>query len=96
MADELSRVVTIVPAAGLHARPASRVVQQAGEFESEIQIGRADSDETVSAKSMLSVSGLAAEQGEAVRLVADGPDAEQALDALEAILTTPEDGEDDE
>ena len=95
MAEELTRVITIVPEAGLHARPASRLVQRASEFESDIEIGRADSEETVSAQSMLSVSGLAAEQGEDVRLVAVGPDAEEALDALEEILTTPED-EDDE
>jgi phosphocarrier protein len=38
---------------------------------------------------MLSVTGLNVEHGESVRIVADGPDAADALDALAAILTTP-------
>ena len=40
---------------------------------------------------MLGVTGLGVRGGDDVRLVADGPDAEAALDALEAILSTPED-----
>ncbi|QSG05952.1 Phosphotransferase system HPr-related protein [Halapricum desulfuricans] len=86
----MERTVTIVPEAGLHARPASKLVETANEFESELQIAT-DGAEPVDARSMLAVSSMAAEQGEAVRLIADGPDAEAALDALEKVLTTPED-----
>jgi len=35
------------------------------------------------------VTGLGAKQGETLRLVAEGEDAKTALDALEALLTTP-------
>ena len=91
----MERTVEIVPEAGLHARPASQFVQTVNEYDAEITVGPADAgaDDMVMANSMLAVSGLGAKHGESVRLVAEGEDAESALDALEAVLTTPEDGE---
>lgn len=84
----MERTVEVVPEAGLHARPASEFVQAANEFDAEITVGR-PGEEGVSANSMLSVTGLNVEHGESVRLVAEGPDASEALDALEALLTSP-------
>jgi len=84
------RTITIVPEAGLHARPASKFVETANQFDADIQIAT-EGDDPVNARSMLSVSGLGVEHGEEVRLIADGEDAEAALDALETVLTTPED-----
>ncbi|WP_247004778.1 HPr family phosphocarrier protein [Halosolutus gelatinilyticus] len=86
----MERIITVVPEAGLHARPASEVVQTATEYESEVTIAPVDSEETVDARSMLAVAGLSIECGDEVRLVAEGADAETALDALVEILTTPE------
>jgi phosphocarrier protein len=94
----MRRVVTVVPEAGLHARPASRFVQTAGEFDAAVRVGRADEgdDGLVNAASMLAVTGLNVREGEEVLVVAEGPDEEAALDALAEILTTPEgDGADD-
>jgi phosphocarrier protein len=88
----MERTVTIVPEAGLHARPASKFVQTANEYDAKVQVGRLDGD-LVNAASMLAVTGLGAAKGEEVRLVAEGDDAEAALDALEAVLSTPEPGE---
>jgi len=86
----MERTVTVVPEAGLHARPASEFVRTANEFESELSVGRPDDgDELVRANSMLAVTGLNVRHGESVRIVADGPDAADALDALAAVLTTP-------
>ena len=85
----LERTVTVVPEAGLHARPASKFVETVNEYDAEIQIGTDDA-ELSPAGSMLVVTGLGVKSGEQVRLVASGDDAEAALDALEAVLTTPE------
>ena len=85
----MERTVEIVPEAGLHARPASKFVQTANEYDSTVEVGLSDGD-LVPANSMLSVTGLGAKHGDTVRLVADGDDAEAALDALEALLSTPE------
>ena len=84
------RVVTIVPEDGLHARPASKFVEAANEFDSTGKVGHVDGDQ-VNAASMLAVTGLGAAAGDEVRLTAEGEDAEAALDELERILTTPED-----
>ena len=89
----MERIVAVVPEAGLHARPASKFVQAANRFDSEITVGRADGDD-VSANSMLAVTGLNIEHGDEVRITAEGDDAEAALDKLESLLTTPVEDED--
>lgn len=91
----MERIVSVVPKDGLHARPASQFVETANSFDAEIQLGRADDDELVPAASMLAVTGLGVSHGEEVRLVADGDDAEAALDALEEVLSTPESGDEE-
>jgi phosphocarrier protein len=85
----VERTVTVVPEAGLHARPAAKFVETVNEYDAEVQIAPVDGD-FAPARSMLAVTGLGVKSGEQVRLVADGDDAEAALDALEAVLSTPE------
>jgi phosphocarrier protein len=85
----LERTVTVVPEAGLHARPASTFVETVNEYDAEVRIGTPD-DDLAPAGSMLVVTGLGVKSGEDVHLVADGEDAAEALDALEAVLSTPE------
>jgi phosphocarrier protein len=87
------RIVTVVPEAGLHARPASKFVATANEYDSDIEVGAADDGDLVDARSMLAVTSLGVGHDERVRLVAEGDDADAALDALEAVLSTPEDGD---
>ncbi|WP_129115834.1 phosphocarrier protein HPr [Halegenticoccus tardaugens] len=88
----MERVVTVVPEAGLHARPAAKFVETVQAFDSEVSIARADNEsDVVSAGSMIAVTSLGVRRGEDVRLVAEGDDAEAALDALEDVLSTPED-----
>ena len=89
----MERDVEIVPEAGLHARPASKFVQAVNEYDATVEVGLADGEKLVPANSMLAVTGLGAKHGDIVRLVAEGDDAQAALDALEALLSTPEDGE---
>jgi len=85
----IERTVTVVPENGLHARPASQLVEAANSHESQVTIGPADGD-SVNASSMLAVTSLGVETGEEARLTADGPDESAALDAIESILTTTE------
>ena len=90
----MERVVSVVPEAGLHARPASQFVETATEYDAETRVGpAADGADLVDARSMLAVTSLGVGHGEEVRLVAEGDDAEAALDALETVLSTPEAGE---
>lgn len=85
----IERTVTVVPEDGLHARPASKVVEAANDYESTVTITSADGD-SINAASMLAVTGLGVGPGDEVTLSADGPDEDEAIDQLESILTTPE------
>ncbi|MFP8951527.1 phosphocarrier protein HPr [Natrialbaceae archaeon A-arb3/5] len=85
----MERTVTVVPEDGLHARPAAKFVEAANEFDADVQIAPADG-ELVDAASMLAVTSLGVASGDDVRLVAEGDEAEPALDELESVLSTPE------
>jgi phosphocarrier protein HPr len=91
------RTVTVVPEAGLHARPASEFVQTANEYDCDLRVGATDNggEDLVDARSMLAVTSLGVGHDEQVRLAAEGDNAAVALDALERVLSTPEedDGE---
>lgn len=86
----MERVVTVEQEAGLHARPAAAFVETANRFDSEVTVAPESGGSPVDAGSMLAVTGLGVEQGETVQLVAEGPDAETALDALADLLSRPE------
>lgn len=78
------RSVQIVNKHGLHARPAAEMVKAASRFKSDITISRDDLE--VNGKSIMGVMMLAAEYGASITLRAVGPDAEDALDALVALV----------
>lgn len=87
----MERTVKIVPEAGLHARPASKFVETVGEYEADIKISDSSTDEEpVDARSMLAVTSLGLKQGDKMKIEAEGNDAEEVLDALEEVITTPE------
>jgi phosphocarrier protein len=76
--------VKIVNKLGIHARPAAEIVKTSSRFKSSITMIRDDLE--VNAKSIMGVMMLAAEQGAVITLRAEGPDADAALDALEALI----------
>ena len=80
----LERNVTIANKLGLHARAASKLVKAANQFAStlRIQIG----DKVVDGKSIMSVMLLAATQGTHVVLRTEGPDEQQAMSAVVALI----------
>lgn len=77
--------LTVIDPSGLHARPAARFVQAASRFSSRIVI-RHDGREA-DAKSLIALLGMTIRPSSQIELVADGPDADEALAALVAELT---------
>lgn len=71
---------------GLHARPASKFVQTASTYESEITVSKADGDEEANAKSSIAVLSLGVEPGESITITAEGGDAERAVAALVELV----------
>ncbi|MDD2414002.1 MAG: HPr family phosphocarrier protein [Eubacteriaceae bacterium] len=75
---------TVTDPAGIHARPAGLLVKQAQPYASEVSIEK--EDKTANAKSMLSVMGLGAKNGDTVKVVAEGADEDNAIAELEAFF----------
>jgi phosphocarrier protein HPr len=71
---------TVIDPAGLHARPAAKVVQIASRFRSRIVLR--SGERTVDVKSLIALLGLTIRPLAEVTLTADGPDADDALAAL--------------
>lgn len=79
------REVTIVNSLGLHARPAAQLVRLASGFAADIELSNPDGL-AVNAKSIMGVMMLAAEQGCRIKVRADGPDADAAVDAMAQLV----------
>ena len=69
---------------GLHARAAARMVQVARNFASEVRLSREGAQ--VDGKNILDVLSLSCPRGTQVVLYASGPDAEEALQAIGALI----------
>jgi len=82
--DAIEREVEIVNRAGLHARPAAQFVKVAGRFAASIRVAKDGLE--VNGKSIMGVLMLAAEHGSRLRLIAEGTDAEDAVDALSDLV----------
>ena len=80
----VEKEVVIRNKAGIHARPASKLVQLANGFSSKIYIER--NSDRVNAKSILGIIALGAVQGTALKLVAEGEDEQEAVEALAKLI----------
>jgi phosphotransferase system HPr (HPr) family protein len=79
--------ITITHPSGLHARPASLFVQTANKFNSNIQVQNlTDNSNLVNAKSILSVLTLGVCQNHEIEIVAEGEDAQDAIEALKVLI----------
>ena len=71
---------TIVNEVGLHARPATFLIQKANEFKSSIWIEK--EERRVNAKSLLGVLSLGIDKNAVINIIADGDDEEKAVNTL--------------
>jgi phosphocarrier protein len=76
----IEKTVTVTNALGIHARPASMIVQAAGKYRSDVSL---EKDGTrADAKSIMNVMMLAASRGSTVTIRADGADEDEAVNAI--------------
>ena len=71
---------------GIHARPATRLVNLAMSFEAEIMLEAMG--KTVNLKSIMGLMSLGIYKGEEVRITASGHDGEKAVSALSEFIMT--------
>ena len=70
---------------GLHARPAALVVELAARHESDLRLAKAAGGAAVSARSLTGLMTLGARLGDELLATPSGPDAREAIDALEEL-----------
>lgn len=79
--------IPVTDPVGLHARPAALFSNLASQFESEIMIcNLSTAGDWANAKSILSVLTCGVLQGHLLGIRAEGPDEDQALQALERLV----------
>ena len=71
---------------GLHARPATFFIQKANEFKASVWVEK--EDRRVNAKSLLGVLSLGIVKGTPIKLIADGPDEKEAVEALFKMISS--------
>ena len=76
--------VEIINKLGLHARASAKLTQTASKFRCEVWLERAG--RRVNAKSIMGVMMLAAAKGATITVETQGPDAEDAMAALLALI----------
>ncbi|MEP6589815.1 MAG: HPr family phosphocarrier protein [Gemmatimonadota bacterium] len=80
----IERDAVIVNSLGMHARPAAQIVRLAATFNASLELEC--EGQSVNGKSIMGVMMLAAEQGATVRIRADGPDAEAAVQKVVELI----------
>ena len=75
-----TKTVSVVNHVGLHAHPATFLIQKANSFPCGIWIEK--EDRRVNAKSLLGVLSLGVGQGDTVKIIADGESENEAVDTL--------------
>jgi phosphocarrier protein HPr len=80
----LRRDVEIINKLGLHARASAKLSQLASQYRSDVWLSR--DGRRVNAKSIMGVMMLAAGKGSHIVIETEGPDEEEAMQALIALI----------
>jgi phosphocarrier protein len=79
-----TRETEIINKLGLHARASAKLTQLAGKFQCEVWMAKGT--RRINAKSIMGVMMLAAGKGSKVTIDTDGPDENEAMEALLALI----------
>ncbi len=85
MGEPLVREFEIINQRGLHARASAKFVQTVSGFQAEIRVEK--DGVSVGGTSIMGLMMLAASPGCCIRVTAEGPQAEQAMEALGALIS---------
>ncbi|PGL69712.1 phosphocarrier protein HPr [Bacillus sp. AFS055030] len=80
----MEKTFKVTADSGIHARPATLLVNVAGKFNSDINLEY--NGKTVNLKSIMGVMSLGIQQGTEIKITANGEDADQALAAIEDTM----------
>lgn len=80
----LSQKITIINKLGLHARASMQLIDRANRYQSSIHI-RYNNHE-IDAKDIMNVMALAVSKGAIIELIVSGPDEQQAMEDIVALI----------
>jgi len=83
-ASPIVREIKMLNQYGLHARPAALFVKTASRFDADITVEK--DGNKVSGKSIMGLMTLEASHGSILRITAEGEDAEEMLDEIQALI----------
>ena len=81
---KISKTLVVQNKLGIHARPAALFAKTANKFKSDVFVEK--DGETINAKSIMGLMMLAAGPGSKILVIAKGPDAADAVKAIEELL----------
>ena len=82
--SKATKTLTVVNKLGIHARPAAVFAKTANKFKADVFVEK--DGETINAKSIMGLMMLAAGPGSKLLIVANGPDADDAIKAIEELI----------
>ncbi|MCC5892571.1 MULTISPECIES: phosphocarrier protein HPr [Exiguobacterium] len=82
----MEKTFTVVADSGIHARPATQLVNTASKFQSDINLEY--NGKTVNLKSIMGVLSLGIAKDSTIKITAAGDDAEEAINTLSDMLTS--------
>ena len=84
MADKITREFKLLNKYGMHVRPAGLFAKTASRYDADVTVEK--DGNSVSGKSIMALMTLEAVSGTVLTVSASGPQAAEALDALEAVV----------
>lgn len=82
--NRLEKILQIENKLGLHARAATKLVSLVNQFDAEITVMH--EQKSANAASVMGLLLLETCQGQAIQVVAEGPEAQAAMDAVETLI----------
>ncbi len=76
----------IIDEAGIHARPASKLVKEVGAFESTVTITKGD--KSADARKLIALMGLGAKHNDEITITVEGADEAAATEKLKEFFST--------
>lgn len=80
----VEKTITITDATGVHARPATVLVNKAGNFASDVTVEY--NGKSVNLKSIMGVMSLGIPKDAEIKIIAEGSDEKEAIDAIYDVI----------
>ena len=84
MADKITKELKLLNKYGMHVRPAGLFAKTASKFDADVEVEK--DGNVVSGKSIMALMTLEATCGTVLKVTASGPEAEEVLEELEALV----------